>query len=434
MNTVLKKAALAAAIASAAISAHATDLIGGGASLPAIAYVGDAFTSTTPNESRLSSSFLTDAGTDPVTLQDYQYAGLSSGSIFDAFEDNTSSRASYCQTGSGTGKRVLLGASGWLASDDCKDYSASPEGFSGPNALPDFAGSDAPLTADDIDTFQAGNQSSRDGLVQVPALGAYIGLAVNIKDDFDNPIGNIDLSQADVCDIFDGTADTWDDVGVASSDPIRLVYRTDSSGTVFAFTQYLASNCNSSGSSPTFTTQELYSDSISLTVYNNPVGASGNGGVVSAVATTDGAIGFANYSNIADAGLSFSTINTLSPASTADIIVEEDDILLDTVLGDNDSVTGLPQIEALEADPNFKENCLAVVDPAIQLTQTYPIVAFTNLLGYSSDNNDAAAVRQLFNEVTAGGSSLPAGYARLSSTKVANIIDLDQNNNPTCID
>ncbi len=55
MNAMIKKAALAAAIASAPFAASATDLVGGGASLPALAYVGDSFTASNP-QARLSSN------------------------------------------------------------------------------------------------------------------------------------------------------------------------------------------------------------------------------------------------------------------------------------------------------------------------------------------------------------------------------------------
>ncbi|WP_161631623.1 substrate-binding domain-containing protein [Alloalcanivorax xenomutans] len=424
MNAMIKKAALAAAIASAAISAHATDLIGGGASLPGVAYVGDNFTNTTP-QSRLSTNAALSAGFG------YVQTTPNSGSIFDVFEQNNPSHtASYCQTGSGTGKRVLLGASGWLASGDCRDYSASPEGFSGLNALPDFAGSDAPLTADNIVTFQNGNQAARTNLVQVPALGAFLGLPINIQDGSGNPITNVDLSTADVCAIFDGSATVWSDVGVPSSQQIKVVYRSDGSGTTFAFTQYLAANCNS-GSIPTFTTEELYSDAISLSVYGGrDVGGSGNGGVIDEVTGTPGAIGYANFSNVAaEPGLEYALVEGHDPASGGSIVVDESEVLFDTVLGDNDPVTGLPTPELLQP-ANLRERCLAVVDPAIQLTQSYPIVAFTNLLTYTQNNTAPTAVQSLFTEVVAGASILPDGYARLS-TEITDIFtkeDLDDPN------
>ncbi|MBA4722540.1 MAG: substrate-binding domain-containing protein [Alcanivorax sp.] len=421
MNAMIKKGALAAAIASAAISAHATDLIGGGASLPGVAYVGDNFTNTTP-QSRLSTNAALSAGFG------YVQTTPNSGSIFDVFEQNNPSHtASYCQTGSSAGKRVLLSEADEIASGDCRDYTdgVSPAGFSGLDELPDFAGSDAPLTAGDIGKFTNstdGYQSQRTNLVQVPALGAFLGLPINIQDGSGNPITNVDLSTAEVCSIFDGSATVWSDVGVPSSQQIKVVYRSDGSGTTFAFTQYLAANCNS-GSIPTFTTEELYSDAISLSVYGGrDVGGSGNGGVIDEVTGTPGAIGYANFSNVAvEPGLAYALVEGHDPANGGSINVAASDILIDQVLGDNDSVTGLPSPELLQP-ASLREGCLAVVDPAVQLEQVYPIVAFTNLLTYTENNNDPAATQALFTEVTAGSSSLPVGYARVASTAVSNII------------
>ena len=67
MKTIIKKAALATAIISAPLAASATDLVGGGASLPALAYVGDDFTTTNP-QSRLSTNAGLDAGLDSFNL------------------------------------------------------------------------------------------------------------------------------------------------------------------------------------------------------------------------------------------------------------------------------------------------------------------------------------------------------------------------------
>ena len=84
MKTIIKKAALAAAIISAPLAASATDLVGGGASLPALAYVGDNFTVTNPR-SRLSTDAGLFAGFDS-SFNPYQQTTITSGSIFDAFQ------------------------------------------------------------------------------------------------------------------------------------------------------------------------------------------------------------------------------------------------------------------------------------------------------------------------------------------------------------
>ncbi|WOD29348.1 substrate-binding domain-containing protein [Alloalcanivorax xenomutans] len=419
MNAMIKKAVLAAAIASAPFAASATDLVGGGASLPALAYVGDSFTASNP-QARLSSNPFAglDAGSGYVQAEIL-------GGIFLDYE-LTGNTASYCQTGSGTGRRVLLGAPGWSASGDCRDYSASPAGFSGLNALPDFAGSDAPLNASDIATFQNGNQATRDNLVQVPALGALIGLPVNVEDNFGNPITNVNLTTKQVCDIFSGDAQVWTDVGVSSSDPITMVVRTDESGTVFATTQYFAANCNVNYSDA-FVTSEDFTDSYGPSDYNSSVTASGNGGVVAAVAANSGSIGFANFANVDEAGLAYALIEGHDPATASSVGYAIGDLLPDTVLGDVDLSTGLPTTQTLfSIDPALVEGCLAVINPAAQLEGDYPIAAVTNLLTYTDNNVDPAATRDLFKEVISGSSALPVGFARLASgiqTASENIID-----------
>ncbi|HBL86857.1 MAG TPA: hypothetical protein DD399_07920, partial [Alcanivorax sp.] len=252
MNTIIKKAALAAAIISAPLAASAANLVGGGASLPALAYVGTNFTGTDP-QSRLSTTFsdtLLTAGDDSLG-DPYKQAELTQGSIFQVFQSNNSGdNASYCQTGSGTGKRVLVGANALNADGDCRDYSASPVGFSAPAGQtdPDFVGSDAPLTADDVTAFLNGPRANRQDLLQVPALGALIALPLKLGNDvFGNPISRPNLSNAQVCDIFSGDATSWDQINPTwPSQPINVVYRSDGSGTTFAFTQYLAANCNGS--------------------------------------------------------------------------------------------------------------------------------------------------------------------------------------------
>ncbi len=432
MNAKLKKAVLAAAIMSTPLAASAADLAGGGASLPAIAYVGSSFTNQSP-EARFSTTDSTITPSSAGVIAD-------GTSIFGEYEDDTGNNASYCQTGSGTGKRVLLGASNgsgtWSADGDCLDYSQSPLGFGAPTgqAVPDFAGSDAPLTADDINTFTSGpREAARTNLVQVPALGAFIALPLQLAGGY---AGTPNLTTDQVCGIFAGVYRSWDQVGLSSNaDPIDVVYRSDDSGTVFAFTQYLASTCNGRTignvtiPSNFFQTNELFEDAVPVApavLYAEASPASGNGGIITEVEADAWSIGFANYSNI-DAEnqggntLGYAKIDNNDPASGGSISVGTGDILIDTVLG-NPGANGLPTTQSLASAGGTEEECLAVVDPAIQLTQTYPIVAFTNLLTYTENNPSATAVEDLFEEVTAGSSSLPAGYVRINSTDVGNII------------
>lgn len=427
MKTIIKKAALAAAIISAPLAASATDLVGGGASLPALAYIGDGFTTTNP-ESRLSTDAGLFAGFDP-TFTPYQQVGVTPDSIFAVFQDaNPSHTASYCQTGSGTGKRVLVGVSGFSADGDCRDYSASPVGFSASagQSRPDFIGSDAPLTADNVDDFVNGPNTAGDGIFQMPALGALIALPVNL-------IGSSrpDLSNQQVCEIFSGTSQTWNDVDSSlPTQPIHVIVRQDTSGTVFAFTQYLAATCNGNFglASNFFKTSESFTAAISpanpSSLYANYSEESGNAGVVSGVGANSWSIGFANLANVLDAGQDYADVNSTDPATVTSVNYDTDDLLDNTVLGDVDEVTGLPHTQAVSdipvSNPSTPDGCVNVIDPAAQLDQGYPIAAVTNLLGYTANNADPQALRALAREVVNGSGSLPTGYVRLGT---ANAMD-----------
>ncbi|MCH2556164.1 MAG: substrate-binding domain-containing protein [Alcanivorax sp.] len=427
MKTIIKKAALAAAIISAPLAASATDLVGGGASLPALAYIGDGFTTTNP-ESRLSTDAGLFAGFDP-TFTPYQQVGVTPDSIFAVFQDaNPSHTASYCQTGSGTGKRVLVGVSGFSADGDCRDYSASPVGFSASagQSRPDFIGSDAPLTADNVDDFVNGPNTTGDGIFQMPALGALIALPVNL-------IGSSrpDLSNQQVCEIFSGISQTWNDVDSSlPTQPIHVIVRQDTSGTVFAFTQYLAATCNGNFglASNFFKTSESFTAAISpanpASLYANYSEESGNAGVVSGVGANSWSIGFANLANVLDASQDYADVNSTDPATVTSVNYDTDDLLDNTVLGDVDEVTGLPHTQAVSdipvSNPSTPDGCVNVIDPAAQLDQGYPIAAVTNLLGYTANNADPQALRALAREVVNGSGSLPTGYVRLGT---ANAMD-----------
>lgn len=435
MKTIIKKAALAAAIISAPLAASATDLVGGGASLPALAYIGDGFTTTNP-ESRLSTDAGLFAGFDP-TFTPYQQVGVTSGSIFAAFQSaNPSHTASYCQTGSGTGKRVLVGVSGFSADGDCRDYSASPVGFSAPagQSRPDFIGSDAPLTADNVDDFVNGPNTAGDGIFQMPALGALIALPVNL-------IGSSrpDLSNQQVCEIFSGTSQTWNDVDSSlPTQPIHVIVRQDTSGTVFAFTQYLAATCNGNFglASNFFKTSESFTAAISpanpSSLYANYSEESGNAGVVSGVGANSWSIGFANLANVLDASQDYADVNSTDPATVTSVNYTESNLVQNSerLLGDVDSSSGLPQTEDVfgipvsdptDPDPN---SCVQVINPSAQLNQGYPIAAVTNLLGYTANNADPQALRALVREVVAGNSALPTGFVRLgTASKIDSLIN-----------
>ena len=380
MKTIIKKAALATAIISAPLAASATDLVGGGASLPALAYVGDDFTTTNP-QSRLSTNAGLDAGLDSFN-NPYESIYVTADSIFGVFQ-NVSYTASYCQTGSGTGKRVLVGANSLNANGDCRDYSASPVGFSAPGSQtdPDFVGSDAPLTADDVTDFLNGPRANRQDLVQVPALSTLIALPLNLGNDvFGNPINRPNLSTAQVCDIFTGDATSWDQIkSTWPREPINVFYRSDRSGATFAFTQYLAAVCN--GSQVIFNTHEDFATAAPVGAYAIATPTDGEFNITDQLSTTSWSIGYAGIGSVlAEQGLDYADVEGEDPANTTHITYDSHDLLTGQVLGDINPFTGLPQPEPVSG---IDSNCLLVINPTAQLTGAYPIHAVINLLTYT---------------------------------------------------
>ncbi len=267
MNKHLRTIILSAFLAGTSVNVSATDLVGGGSDSVALSIVGNGFLSTDPI-SRLSTIAGIYAGFDP-NWNVYEQSSASPGSIFYYFEaNNPLHTASYCQTGSGTGKKILLGLPGLLgegdyhAAKDCRDYSAYPPGFSAPSGMdrPDFVFSSAPLRADDVADFIEGPNTEGDGLFQIPALGTLIALPVNLgawtRPNFNN---------LQICNIFSGIAQTWDEIDSSyPAQPIHVVYRRDPSGTTFAFSQYLAAICNGNYgiSSNFFKTSEKFTDAV----------------------------------------------------------------------------------------------------------------------------------------------------------------------------
>ena len=413
MKTIIKKAALAAAIISAPLAASATDLVGGGASLPALAYVGDNFTVTNPR-SRLSTDAGLFAGFDS-SFNPYQQTTITSGSIFDAFQIiNPSHTASYCQTGSSTGKRVLVGANALNADGDCRDYSASPVGFSAPAGQtdPDFVSSGAPLTANEVTAFLNGPRANRQNLVQVPALSTLIALPLNLGNDvFGNPISRPNLSNAQVCDIFSGSATSWDQINPTwPSQPINVVYRSDRSGVTFAFTQYLAAVCN--GSQVIFITHEDFTTAAPVGNYAIATPKYGEFNITDQLSTSSWSIGYAGIGSVlAEQGLDYADVEGEDPANTTHIAYDSSDLLTGQVLGDITPSTGLPQPQPVSG---IDSDCILMIDPFAQLTGAYPIHAVINLLVYTDGNTDPQALEDLVDTVVNGSSTLPTGFARLA--------------------
>jgi phosphate transport system substrate-binding protein len=150
------------------------------------------------------------------------------------------------------------------------------------NKTVDFAGSDAPLTKDELD---------KSGLAQFPMVIGGVTPVLNVPGVLP---GQLKLTSGLLADIFLGKVTKWNDAALTTANPglklpdlgISVVHRSDGSGTTWLFTNYLDRvsvewhmkvGCEKSVKWPT------------------GVGAKGNEGVAANVKTISGAIGYVEY-------------------------------------------------------------------------------------------------------------------------------------------
>jgi ABC-type phosphate transport system substrate-binding protein len=416
LSHAVKAALVAAALAPlAASAAPRATLFGGGASLPATAYVGPSwFTGNPPG-----------GGSEPVPVNPRRLSEGDAGSLFGQYTASTTAspipffgttttrpKVSYCQTGSGTGKNVFTGgATGTtVASDACPDYPTSATGFGAKVAEPNFAGTDSPLATSDITNFNNNKASTHLQPVQFPSIAAAIAVVYNNGD-----VSNtLTLTESRICKIFAGEISNWSELGFPAK-PITLVYRSDGSGTSFGFSNHLSKVCPTaqpSGVSGFSTNQTFLSAFPGGVAPAGAVGASGNGAVTTSVAATDGAIGFADVADTAtrqqlDPSITLSYANVqlrsgknpatgrtykkMSPLSLPAAFKVA--LVNDKVIGAND-VNGRPTLVDLEPAP-ARSGCVKLADPESYATSSlnakgdytqYPIVAVTYLLAYATGN------------------------------------------------
>lgn len=159
----------------------------------------------------------------------------------------------------------------------------------------DFAGSDNPLTAQEL---------SDGGLKQFPMLTGGVVLIVNLPGDAGR---GLRLSRKALAGIFLGKITRWNHPEIAAANPgkalpdlaVTVVHRADASGTSYIFTDYL------SKISPEWKEQYGRGSAVKW-----PVGIGGqkNPGVCNSVAKISGAIGYTEYTYAVEAKLAMVTL------------------------------------------------------------------------------------------------------------------------------
>src|SRR4051794_26489451 len=160
-----------------------------------------------------------------------------------------------------------------------------------------WGATDGPYPAADLSKIKGGT------FLYVPTVSAPITVSYNVSS-VSRPLK---FTAATLAKIFQGDVTTWNDRAIAAdnagvklpSTKITIARRSDSSGTTQSFTGYLAKAAGS--------VWKLGSGST-VTWPDGSQGGNGNPGVSSIVKSTDGAIGYVDYSDAVASGLKFGSV------------------------------------------------------------------------------------------------------------------------------
>ncbi|WP_124038956.1 phosphate ABC transporter substrate-binding protein PstS [Neoactinobaculum massilliense] len=180
---------------------------------------------------------------------------------------NSGVQVNYDPTGSGTGREKFLGGS------------------------VQYAGSDDPLKDDEL--AKVSNACATDKIVELPVYISPIAVAYNLPG-----VDDLNLDADTIAKIFSGKITKWNDPAIAATNKgvdlpdtdIIPVNRADKSGTTGNFTGYLSEAAPDAWS---YGSVEVWPESGTQS-------AEGTSGVVNLAAGTEGAITYADYSQIGD--------------------------------------------------------------------------------------------------------------------------------------
>jgi len=217
--------------------------------------------------------------------------------------------------------------------------------------LVDFGASDAAMTDEEMAKVEEGVQL-------LPMTAGSIVMCYNLNDAKGKPIADLKLSRAAYAAIFLGEVSNWNDAAIAENNPnvqlpnkpISVVYRSDSSGTTFVFTQHLSAVSEKWKNGP----------GADKTV-KWPVGSGApkNDGVAGAVKQNEGAIGYVEFGFASKTGITMASLQNKSGRFAAPT--------LETATAALNSIPELPpDLRAWLPDPEGDNS--------------YPIVSFTWIL------------------------------------------------------
>ena len=236
----------------------------------------------------------------------------------------------------------------------------------------DFAASDKPLDAEEAASISR-------GVVQIPMTAGAIAVAYNL------PGCSLKLSQQQLVSIFEGKTKNYKELGCADQ-AIKVVFRSDGSGTTYNFTKSLAAF------SPAWAEGPGSGKSVK---WPTGIGAKGNEGMAASLQQVKGAIGYVETSYV-QGDLQAAALQNAGGTFAKPSTEEAAQALASVDLGPN--LTG--------SNPNPQAG--------------YPIVTFTWVLLYKSGNGEKlAGLQKAFTYALsdAAQASAPSlGYVSLPAT------------------
>ena len=239
--------------------------------------------------------------------------------VFSDYSKASGNRVNYQSTGSGAGVRQFLAGT------------------------VDFAASDEPIKSSEAAKVKR-------GVVQIPMVGGTIAVAYN------KPGCSLKLTQKQVVGIFQGQINDWKQLPNCGNGPIRVVHRSDGSGTTFAFTNSL----DAFGG---------WTAGVGKSInWKTGVGSKGNEGVSGTIRQTPGSIGYVNTGFVKSNKLQAAAIQNKAgkfvlPSATA----------------------GAAALNSIALDAN-----LAGENPNPSGAGAYPISTLTWVLAYKTGNGAKA--------------------------------------------
>ncbi|WP_414489303.1 substrate-binding domain-containing protein [Stenotrophomonas maltophilia] len=103
---------------------------------------------------------------------------------------------------------------------------------------PHFIATESVLTSAEINAYNTVHAKQFGALVQVPVAGLAIALPFNA------PGGTLDLSVPQLCRLFSGKVEYWNDLDPGRAGVVTVVYRAEKGGTTELLTRFLSTACS----------------------------------------------------------------------------------------------------------------------------------------------------------------------------------------------